>query len=199
MDPKINPDIIVEFKSHYGGEELTYVVSEQKEPLKKLTGRETLSRRHIEALKELGFSFFTKASESKRLSSISSNIRKIAHLFKISGLSILHSGKEIDITGDISIKGSDRKKYSVKESYFDTLGDLTNAVIESLNKAGLTPVDGDKVWVGTFTGSMASGDEERFTIDLVKDGKNVKNSKLILNIQKDNQRKKPYELNSYLS
>lgn len=44
-------------KSHYGGPELVYVTSKHKEPLSTLTNSKTLSSRHVEALKELGFEF----------------------------------------------------------------------------------------------------------------------------------------------
>jgi hypothetical protein len=42
-------------KSHYGGTELVYVTSKHKEPLSTLTNSKTLSSRHVEALKDLGF------------------------------------------------------------------------------------------------------------------------------------------------
>lgn len=52
-----NPIIKYETKSHYGGPELVYVVSEHKDALQILTGSKTLSDRHIKALKDMGFKF----------------------------------------------------------------------------------------------------------------------------------------------
>jgi hypothetical protein len=56
----LNSTIEYETKSHYGGPELVYVLSEHKEPLQILTGSKTLTPRHVKALKELGFSFKEK-------------------------------------------------------------------------------------------------------------------------------------------
>lgn len=53
----IDSMITFETKSHYGGPELVYVTSEHKEPLQTLTGSKTLTPRHVEALKKLGFQF----------------------------------------------------------------------------------------------------------------------------------------------
>lgn len=47
--------IRVEIKNHYGTEHI-YPLNRQKE-LRELTGQKTLSSRHIEALKALGFNF----------------------------------------------------------------------------------------------------------------------------------------------
>ena len=51
------PERIITYttKSHYGGPELVYVTSKHKEPLSTLTNSKTLSSRHVEALKDLGF------------------------------------------------------------------------------------------------------------------------------------------------
>ena len=61
---------VIEFetKSHFGGEPLVYVVSDQKKALQDLTGAKTLSARHIAALKELGFTFKQKAAPEHVLS-----------------------------------------------------------------------------------------------------------------------------------
>ena len=56
----LNNNIFFETKSHYGGPELVYVVSEHREPLHTLTGSKTLTPRHVEALKRLGFNFIRK-------------------------------------------------------------------------------------------------------------------------------------------
>jgi hypothetical protein len=53
----LNAQIKYTTKSHYGGPELVYVVSEHKEPLQTLTGSKTLTDRHVKALKDLGFNF----------------------------------------------------------------------------------------------------------------------------------------------
>lgn len=56
----IDPVIEFETKKHYEGPELVYVISEHKIPLQTLTGSKTLTPRHVEALKKLGFSFKSK-------------------------------------------------------------------------------------------------------------------------------------------
>jgi len=53
----VNPVIKFYKKSHYGGDPLTYVISDHAEHLKTLTNAKTLSDRHIKALEELGFTF----------------------------------------------------------------------------------------------------------------------------------------------
>lgn len=56
--------IIVEKTNHYGLERI-YVVDEKlREAISSLTGRKSLFKRDIEALKVLGFTFQTKAEES---------------------------------------------------------------------------------------------------------------------------------------
>lgn len=52
----IKPQIDLQTKKNYG-RALTYVVSDHKEPLKILTGKETLLDWHIEVLQEMGFKF----------------------------------------------------------------------------------------------------------------------------------------------
>lgn len=57
----IDSTIEFETKSHYGGPELVYVTSKHKEPLQTLTNAKTLSSRHVQALKQLGFEFVKKS------------------------------------------------------------------------------------------------------------------------------------------
>ncbi|MBF0556514.1 MAG: hypothetical protein HQK96_18500 [Nitrospirae bacterium] len=125
----------------------------------------------------------------------------------LESLFTMGSGNAVELSGESSLKASFRRKYtnSVKEIYFDTLSSLTTHVTDVLKKNGLVPLIGDEEWVGTFTGSMSNGESQRFQIELgirvpgTDKIQKVKNSMLILNIQKDNGRKLRYELNSYLS
>lgn len=63
----IDPTIKFTTKSHYGGPELVYVTSAHKDPLNTLTNSKTLSPRHVQALKDLGFSFKGDAGPEKTL------------------------------------------------------------------------------------------------------------------------------------
>ena len=54
---RIDPVIKFYKKSHYGGAPLMYVISSHKDPLNTLTKAKTLTGYHVEALKELGFTF----------------------------------------------------------------------------------------------------------------------------------------------
>jgi hypothetical protein len=118
------------------------------------------------------------------------------------GLSLMGSGKSLDINGEINIVQKDRRLFAnaVKEFYFLNLSELVEYVISALKPLGLVPKVGiDEEWVGGMTGALSDGEDARLKIELVKDNKDVKNSMLILNIYKDNSKNKPYELNTYLS
>ncbi len=52
-------EILIEQKTHYGTTHI-YVLSEHAEHIQALTGSKCLSKRHIEALQELGFIFKVK-------------------------------------------------------------------------------------------------------------------------------------------
>jgi hypothetical protein len=118
-------------------------------------------------------------------------------------LSLLGSGNDVDISDDeIKLDNSLRNKYSklINEDYYSSLSELTDVIITALKSIGLTPIVGQgEEWVGTMSGAMSDGDSVRLKVDLVKDGKKIKNSQCIINIQKDNGRSKIYELNTYLS
>jgi len=124
------------------------------------------------------------------------------------GMSLMGSGETVHIEGSESLPSRIRRQYSnlVKESYYKSLGDITTTVLAALEELGLVPVVGDEKWVGTFNGAMSSGETVRLRIDLVrrlwKDAPTcaeIKNSVLVLDIYKNSQAPKPYELNSYLS
>lgn len=81
----MNKIIKFETKSHYGGPELIYVVSEHKEPLQVLTGSKTLTERHVKALKELGFEF-SEGDKAKRILSTAGHVRYIAYQLHEAGI-----------------------------------------------------------------------------------------------------------------
>ena len=60
-----DPAIQFETKSHYGGPELVYILEgdPHKKPILQLTGTKTLTPKHIEALKALGFVFYHHQSK----------------------------------------------------------------------------------------------------------------------------------------
>jgi len=64
-----NPVIMFRTKSNYGGPELVYVTSHHGPALQQLTGMKTLTTRHVEALKALGFIFHQQSGERKQLAS----------------------------------------------------------------------------------------------------------------------------------
>jgi len=74
----MNTVIEFETKSHYGGPDLVYIVSEHQKALQELTGTRTLTKKHIEALKALGFEFKQKQKESI-LGSLSDCIKECSH------------------------------------------------------------------------------------------------------------------------
>ena len=51
--------INVEIKSHYGTEHI-YITSDHAEAVQRLTGRKTITKGDIDALKKLGFTFEVK-------------------------------------------------------------------------------------------------------------------------------------------
>ena len=53
----VKEEITYETKSHYGGPELVYVTSGHKDALFRLTGKKTLTKQDVQALKDLGFTF----------------------------------------------------------------------------------------------------------------------------------------------
>lgn len=122
-------------------------------------------------------------------------------LYEGVGLSLMGTGEEININGEINISNKERNIYrnNVTEIYYSNLSQLVFDVISALKEAGLTASTGQEVWEGAFNGSLSDGETAQLAIDLVKDNKLIKNSRLVLNIQKDNSRNKVYELNSYLS
>jgi len=79
----MNRIIQFETKSHYGGGELVYVISEHKEPLQTLTGSKTLTPRHVEALKKLGFTFEEPPSKMIHLAMA---LRHLAYDLKEAGM-----------------------------------------------------------------------------------------------------------------
>lgn len=60
----MNTKIKVTIKTQYGNQRI-FVVSEHKEALRKLTGRETVTQSDIEALKALGYTFEVEQAEIK--------------------------------------------------------------------------------------------------------------------------------------
>lgn len=118
------------------------------------------------------------------------------------GLSLMGSGKTLDIDGEINIDQKIRRFYSnsVKETYFRSLSELVEYIMSAIKQLGLVPKVGiDEEWIGGMTGALSDGEDTRLKIELIKDNKDVENSLLILNIYKDNSKPKPYELNTYLS
>jgi hypothetical protein len=111
------------------------------------------------------------------------------------------SGDNVEIKGKIKLPAAYRNKFSgfIKENYYNTLSEITSTVISALEEFGLRPIYNGELWSGAFTGAMSDGDSTRLRLELEFEGKEVTNSMLILNIQKDNGRSKPYELNTYLS
>lgn len=79
----MNTVIQFETKSNYGGPELVYVISEHKEPLQTLTGSKTLTPRHVEALKKLGFTFEEPPGKMIRLATA---LRYLAYDLKEAGM-----------------------------------------------------------------------------------------------------------------
>jgi len=119
-----------------------------------------------------------------------------------SGLYPLGSGHSVDIEGKTKLVQKDKRGFSnkIKGTYFNSLSDITEKIIDALNSIGVTAVVGNESWVGTFTGALSDAESARMNIDLVKDKMEVTNSQLILNIYKmDKMKKVTYELNAYLS
>lgn len=118
-----------------------------------------------------------------------------------SQLYLLGSGNYLDIDGETAITNKDRKLFreNVTETYYKSLGDITYTVIGVLNRLGITPVYNDEEWTGTFSGAISAGEIARLRIELIKDGKHIKNSMLIMNIYKMEGNSISYELNAYLS
>ena len=115
-------------------------------------------------------------------------------------ISPLGSGKTVEYEGTTTIKKGDRNKYAngiAQKGSFKSLSALVEKVLKSLKALNITPVLGDEEWVGTFSGSPTTERNERVTIALIKDGKKVKNSELLINIYKLPQG--TYELVSYLT
>ena len=118
------------------------------------------------------------------------------------GLYPLGSGHSVDIEGKTKLVQKDKRGFSnkIKGTYFNSLSDITEKIIDALNSIGVTAVVGNESWVGTFTGALSDAESARMNIDLVKDKMEVTNSQLILNIYKmDKMKKVTYELNAYLS
>ena len=120
-------------------------------------------------------------------------------LYEGVGLSPMGSGEDLDINLDTlkSLSYSDKSRYGrLLDNYYETLAELTEAVISSLDQIGIIPhIMGDR-WIGTFNGALSVGDTAQLNISLSKDGMNSKNE-LILNIYK--MPSGNYELNSYIS
>jgi hypothetical protein len=58
----MNNNITIEIKTVYGNESI-YITSEHKEQVSSLTGKKTISRDDIKALKALGFNFEVKSQK----------------------------------------------------------------------------------------------------------------------------------------
>lgn len=58
-----DPVVRIEPKSHYGNPPLNYVTSHHKDALYALTGTKTLTQKHIDALKALGFAPYDEAKK----------------------------------------------------------------------------------------------------------------------------------------
>ena len=117
------------------------------------------------------------------------------------GLSEMGNGHEIEYDGEVSIPRSLKSKYSNKitSNYYSSLSALSDDVINALNSLGLTAIAENEKWIGGYMGALSDQQTARMRLELVYNNNKVKNSLLILNIQKDNSRSKVYELNSYLS
>lgn len=138
--------------------------------------------------------------EARELDEISDALDKTAG----ANLYPLGSGQTIPLSnGEVAISQKERNAYRNavgKQSYYDSLGKITEVVITALEKAGLTPITGGETWVGTFTGALSEGETAQVNLDLALGGKKVKNSQLVLNIFKmDGVTKTTYELNTYLA
>jgi len=113
----------------------------------------------------------------------------------------LGSGEYIDIDGETRISNRDRRIFqkTITTDYYNTLSELTEAVTIALNEVGIDAVLGSELWTGAFTGAAQREVTHGNTLDLVKDGKKVKNSSLILNIYRFASNDGRYELNAYLT
>jgi hypothetical protein len=107
-----------------------------------------------------------------------------------------------------TLSTSDRNKLNTKlrqgatsKPYYDTIGAVVKAIFSAVGKDVTFIMDDNsgETWEGSFTGTVSLGKTEHFKIEFVKDGKVIKNSRLIINIYKENRDKNPYELNAYFS
>jgi len=137
--------------------------------------------------------------EAFQLDCVSDMLEKTAG----AGLHPMGSGTPISTEGTTSITSKERnifQKVIGKENYYGSLSAITDQVMKALEQAGITPRTGNESWGGTFSGALSEGDHAKINLDLLKGGKEVTNSKLILNIYKmDGVQKTTYELNTYLS
>jgi hypothetical protein len=138
--------------------------------------------------------------EAHELDVISNTLDKIGGV----GLSLMGSGEQLNIFGETRITNQQRRGYQKaigNQSYYPSVGDITNKVVAALDSVGLVGIaPGQERWVGTLSGALSAGETANLKIELVKDNQKVINSILILNIFKmDNTQKISYELNTYLS
>ena len=128
------------------------------------------------------------------------NLNEREAINEAGGLSEMGDGHEIEYDGEVSIPRSLKSKYSNKiTDYYNSLSALSEDVVKALDSLGLTAIAENEKWIGGYFGALSDQETARMRLELVYNNKKVKNSLLILNIQKDNSRSKVYELNSYLS